>query len=1376
MIKYLYSLYLKLPNTFLVLFLFTMFQQGTITSQSLMVRKLPITNQLPSNSVHRLFQDKEGYIWMGTSEGICRYDGYQVKTFRCDIYNPDRLTSNEIRCITEDFNHNIWIGTSEGLSILNKKNYNISPLPHELIRHREIRDILVASDSTIWVGIENFVVRYSKNFKVIGKYYHIDGDSTSIPNGGINSLFEDSYKNIWLLLWTEGLHKFNTTTNHFIPYPKIGETNNPFKMFQDTQNNYWIGTWNDGLYSFAPNSNSNNYYKTINVKSKDPNTNEKTFFSFTQDDDLKYIWAMSLSGLHAFAYNKDSELSEVDLQHVFDNTNNIFSEIIKDNKGSLWIGAFSEGVFKVDFEEPILDNFPLNIVDKKKHISPSFTTLIEDTDGDIWANQNRFGLCIYDKVKNQFNTYAEINVLKKYNDLKNTNIISICGTDKEIWISNTLNAKILKIAKNNQQIRIIGEEDLTLVTDGPGITQHLFTDKNGNIWIGTNYSLFVKDTKTGEIKLIQENFGSVSEITEDTNNNIWISTFNNGLYKIASSDDLEKLSLHAVENTNISKHIQSIAADHSGKLWIGTKEGNLYCYNTTENKYIDKTLNCGLKGEAILDIVIDKYNHIWISTYKSIIEFNPSNNAYFTYNNCDESQVNSFVKGACFLNDDSKRIYFAGNKGYTTYFPSEKLKLPPIQTNVTITDIKIQNESIYNTHNNNKFNKATSILTLSPDDKNIEIDFSALDYKNPQKIKYAYKLDGIDNDWIEAKKDRLFALYSQLKKGKYTFLVKSTDSHNLWNTNITKLTIIKNPSVFETNFAYFIYFSIITIVIFFLIRIILGRIKLKNHFKMAQFEKQKTEELTQTKLNYFTNITHDLLTPLTIISCIIDDIETTTSKYTSQFSSMRSNVVRLKRLLQQILDFKRVEEGKMKLKVTQSDIKSFINDLCYNHFEPLFSKKNIQFKIKADQKNIIACFDADKIDKVLFNILSNAFKFTPQNGAVTLTLSIQIIDGFKYLNINISDTGIGIKENELDKIFTRFYTNKSLNTDDTHGIGLSLCKDLIELHHGKLSVKSKVNQGTTFTVSIPIERKSYSINEIATNNILDIANVEETEANEAIETSPETKTETQNDINILLVEDNLELLQLMHQLLSKTYNVLTAKHGKEALGIINKTDIDIVISDVMMPEMDGIELCKTIKNNIEISHTSVILLTAKNSINDKVECYNAGADAFLSKPFEMKILDARIRNFIATIKDKQQKFKSNADINISNLDYPSMDEQFLQNAVAIIETNLSESSFDINAFAEELNISKSSLYRKIKTITGLSPIEFIKNIKLKHASLMLKNNHAVSEVAYAVGFSDPKYFSACFKAEFNISPKEFQKNGGENRSNSTISINLNANL
>lgn len=678
-----------------------------------------------------------------------------------------------------------------------------------------------------------------------------------------------------------------------------------------------------------------------------------------------------------------------------------------------------------------------------------------------------------------------------------------------------------------------------------------------------------------------------------------------------------------------------------------------------------------------------------------------------------------------------------------------------------VSDVKIDGVSSLLEKNNQRFNLRSQIISLNAGDKNIEIDFSSLNYAFPDKIKYAYKMDGVDDDWVYVRGDRQFAFYNQLPKGKRTFYLKTTDVNGLWSNYIAEVQVFKQPAFYETLWAYLFYIVFTLLCLYLFYHRMKRRIQLRHELRIAQIDKEKSEELVQTKLRYFTNISHDLLTPLTIITCLIDDAEMTNGSRISQLTMIRSNVNKLRRLLQQILDFRKVESGNMKLSVSKSDVISFIDDVCKVNFTPLMRKKNQTFTFLTEDRHLMAYFDRDKLDKIVSNLLSNACKYTANGGDIKLIVDSYWESEYHHLRIQVVDTGEGIAPADLENVFKRFYTINKGDESESNGIGLSLTKDLVELHHGTINVESELGKGSTFTVDLPINKDSYqedelisehiSVNGINTDLIL--------EKEELIDSKVGEGEDMQiADVHLLLVEDNEELLFLMEKILSKHYHVLIAKDGLEALNVIKDNEIDIIISDVMMPEMDGLEFCRTLKSNLETSHIPIILLTAKNTVEDRIECYNAGADGYISKPFELKILEARINNFIMHKKNKQEEFRSNVEVNIDSLEPSSMDKEFLDKVISVIKSNMSEGDFDVVQLADALAVSKSSLYRKMKIATGLSPIEFIRNIRLKHGSQLLKDKSiSVAEVAYECGFSNPKYFATCFKEEFGVTPKEYQK-------------------
>ncbi len=1341
--------------------------QETIT-----VRSIPITNQLPSSSAMRVFQDKEGFIWFGTLDGLCRYDGYRLLIFRADSRNQDLLYSNEITWIAEDTNNNILIGTKKGLNILNKSTLIITPTDKPELQDIEIKCIhVLKSDGSVWIGTTSHLHRFNADLSTDNRH-----QNSNIP-GNINSLYEDKQGNLWAMLWSKGLYRYMPQEDKFSKYPTIGESDNPFRLYQDKDNNYWVATWGDGLFRFYPEMEGDNKYTHTDIFKYGSKVAENLVFSLAQDNQYGYIWMVTSSGMYAIKSTADNKTEQVDISAITEQSTSIFSEITKDAAGNLWVGTYSEGAFIINFDQAIIKNYPIESIKKQIGITTSITALYEDVDGDIWINQNRWGLGIFNPKKNDVQFFSENGDQNNTADIINASFIQAIGNGTDnIWVGSDYETIINILKKNGNDIALVKKMDLNQSVPNAGIPKKIHPDHKENIWIATQNGLLVKPSRQESILKVSFALGEITDITNDAYGNIWTASKNSGIYRIPVRNtfpvDVASIKNYNIKNSNIrSNKTNAIHADGSGKIWIGTREGIILVYDIVADQFKDVTNTFNLIDERIFNIASDDYGHIWISTNKRIVEYNPENNALKEYNAGDNDILINSLHINSFHKNSKGEILYGGNKGISVFTSSEKLSLQISESEVHISDIKINNQSVYQGNSNYRYNATANTLTFDPNDKNIEIDFTSLNYSNPNKIRYAYKLEGIDDDWVYTAKNREFAIYNQLKKGHYTFLVRAKDDKGLWSSHITKLKIYKRPAFYETWWAYLIYLILIALSVQQAYRHLKNRSRLKNELKIAQIEKEKSEELTQTKLKYFTNISHDFLTPLTILSCLIDDAEITYKGKITQFDSMRSSINRLRRLLQQVLDFRKVESGNMKLKLSNGDIVLFLRDMCYGNFMTLMKKKNIEFSFNATPPHIMAWFDADKIDKIVFNLLSNAFKYNHESGKVEISLTQHTVDDFTHLSIKVKDTGQGISESDLDKIFKRFYFNKVNEAGDSNGIGLNLTKDLVEIHHGTIHVESKIDEGSTFYIDIPIDKEYYNTLiskdiSIAYEGDIDILSADSSIGKNLIESTPEEEPNLENAMQILLVEDNEELLNLMKNILSKYYNITTAKNGKEAIELIKEQDVDIVISDVMMPEMDGLELCRTLKNDLETSHIPIILLTAKNSTNDRIECYNAGADGYITKPFELKVLVARINSFITYKRSKQQKFQSNKEINIATLDYPSIDEEFMQKSIQIVEQFLAESEFDVADFAEKLNLSKSTLYRKIKTITGLSPVEFIRNIRMKHACKILRSSSLhIAEIAYAVGFSDPNYFTLCFKAEFNITPSDYRKSELEQSKN-----------
>ncbi len=1318
----------------------------------------PYTNQLPSNTVQRVYQDNDGYMWFGTLDGLCRYDAYHLRTFRSDMYRPNLLSNNEILCITEDQENNLWFGTKEGLNILNKSNFKITPFNDSIVQGERINGLASDKDGNMWIGLQNgTLLKYNTHNQTTDKYVNDPKNKRSIPEGSINYIYRDNSNNIWIMFWRDGLCKYDPKTDSFQHYPFLGDTNNPFRLYQDKQNNYWICTWGDGFFHFDPTAPKDKMYTPYTILKDGKNELESTFFSVIQDDKYGYLWLMSLSGLHVLNYQEDHSLQKIDISSYQKGTSRIFSEIIKDRDGNLWIGTFSEGIILINFEKPPILTYPLDVLKQKLGYTPSIKAIQKDKDGLIWLGLNRIGLCFYDDNANSATLYKEIPEFMHIREMETINCIREIKSLNEYWVA--CNGSLIYIFKKNGKNNIYLSETLNL---GYNNDTHcygdktIFEDRQGNVWIGLEKGVLVKSA--GKPLRTTSLISSVTDITQDSDGNIWVSSEKDGLITLSRE---QKYSVSRTLNKKTkelnSSNIQAVHGHSSGNIWIGTKEGRIITYDKENHTFEDVSNLCAMTGEAILNLTEDNYGNIWISTNKKITKFNPKSNTSIYYSSSDGVDI-SFIIDAFTNNKHTGEVLFGGNKGFCSFLPSNGQVIKSSkQAKVCISDIRINNQSVFDPESYGSFDNASNRLMVEHTGKNIEFEFSSLNYSFPHRIQYAYKMEGVDNEWIYAVNNRRFASYNNLERGNYSFLLKATDENGVWNDAVTIVEIYKKPAFYESWWAYLFYFLTIATLLVIIYRFSINKLKLSEELKITQIEKEKAEELTQTKLRYFTNISHELLTPLTIVSCLIEDLEGSSKNKFWQFKVMRSNINRLKRLLQQILDFRKVESGNMKLKIKENDIIFFLRQICDFNFMPLVKEKKINFSFTSSEDKLEAWFDADKLDKIIFNLLSNAFKYTPNGGDIQVNVEPITRDENTYARIIVSDTGKGIPADDLENIFTRFFSNEFTNSVESNGIGLSLTKELIEMHHGTIRVESELGSGTSFIIEFPINKNAYKENELSDVS-LSATQDEMLFPEEELSIQEESDHIFLEDVNILVVEDNEHLRSLINKIFHKRYHTFSAENGRAALKIIEEKQIDLVISDVIMPEMDGLELCRIIKNNIPTSHIEVLLLTAKNSIDDRIECYNAGADGYISKPFELKVLEAKVNSLIKNKKQKIEGFKSDVELNFSSLEYTPLDKKFLNDAVAVIKEHISESDFDLGKFADKLNMSKSSLYRKIKSLTGLSPVEFTKNIKLKRACILLKEQQgSVSEIAYAVGFSDPKYFAVCFKSEFGMTPTEYIK-------------------
>lgn len=1354
-----------------MLFNFTLLSATEEVIYNLKFKQLSAPHSLPTNEVQKVYQDRDGFIWFATRNGLCQYNGYETTLYKSNLYSPDLLTTNSITCLVDDNNNNLWIGTSEGLNVMDKRTGEIKKYKAPSISNNVVSALCVTRDNTLWVGTDNGLCRYvpeKDTFVVCGDEFG-DGRLRYVT---IKSLLEDSDGDLWIGTWAQGLFRYSPSTDKVVVYPKINEQYSSHVIYEDSNKDIWVGSWGYGLFKLRNPKDMENvsYQSFLHENGDDSSLSDNIVYDIAEDINTHTLWVGTRSGLSILRLDESSSFinyksGKSDYRIPSDEVNSI----MRDSQKNMWIGAIGGGVLMADTRQPAFALHTLNFGDEDIPVT-SVRTLFADSDQNLWIGVGTYGLARREYVTGELKMYSHIPEFSGVKDLPSLFAVVQRKKSGDIWFG-MYNGGIYVYRKGEKVKHLTTKNSAFLTSD---CVSALYEDYEGNCWIGTRGGIGVRLSDGTDYRFETMNFNDslsagwiyVRDIVQDMDNSVWLATSNFGVIHITgdvrqpSTLKYENYSFHnrkLITNTVLCMHI-----DRFGRLWAGTEGGGLYLYNRSTGQFEEKTRTYSIPGDVIVSIEEDKSGNLWLGTVSGLVKLYVAavGNDFSTriYTSADGLQDNFIVNSSCSRDGE---LFFGGHKGYNSFFP-DKMEIPSQETNFLITDIKIFNHSFKNlpVELQQKISPVmptyTSKIELPYKYNNFSIEFAALTYKNPELNRYAYRLQNFDRDWQYTDADRRFAYYNNLPSGTYTFQLKATNENGEWSGYVREFTVVVLLPFWATWWAYLLYMVLVLVIGVLIYRTIKKRILLQNALRLREMEKAKAEELNHAKLQFFTNITHELLTPLTIISATVDELKTQAPSHNDLYTVMNSNIQRLIRLLQQILEFRKAETGNLKLRVSPGDLAAFVRTGTES-FKPLVKKRKIHFSLLCDPESIVGYFDIDKLDKIMYNLLSNAAKYNKEDGFIQVTLSYDEEDR-EFVLLRVKDNGKGISREKQATLFKRFYEGdyRKFNTIGT-GIGLSLTKDLVTLHGGTISVESEVDHGTEFIVRIPIERSYYDEEQIDD----EVISLRQTAID--YEDTPEDVIAEVQELatkanSILLVEDNEELLNLMTKLLGREYNVFTAENGKEGIIVLENEDVDLIVSDIMMPEMDGIEFCKYVKGHLEISHIPVILLTAKNKEEDRAEAYEIGADAFISKPFNLTVLHARIRNLLKYKARMAHDFKNQIVFEVKDLNYTSLDEDFIQRAINCVNNHLEDPNFDQAQFADEMLTSKSTLYKKLKSLAGLNTSSFIRNVRLKAACRIMEEkgiNIRVSELAYAVGFNDPKYFSSCFKKEFGMLPSEY---------------------
>jgi signal transduction histidine kinase/ligand-binding sensor domain-containing protein/DNA-binding response OmpR family regulator len=1322
-------------------------------------RHLTVQEGLSRSWVKCIFQDSIGYLWVGTADGLNRYDGISFKTYHYKSGDTHCIDNNNILVIYEDKKKNLWVGTQTGLNLYDRKKDEFIPLtaiknyvsciyeyenglfllgspgglflfnPANLTArqiHNEINieDILHDRNNNIWLATYNGLLLLDT---ADYSYYHIISDNRSGPSASclVRSLFQDSKGGIWIGTNTEGLY--------YMRYDKYNPRNPNFIQFKSDPRN--DKTINDGaIYAIA-------------------------------EDEKGYLWVgVENGGINLLNLNSGID-KNVSFRHlVFDPvdqdglSDNSIHYIYHDRQNTIWIGTYGNGV---NYYNAILQKFShfVHLPGSNSTINNNRVNTIYEDDKNLWIGTEG-GLNVLDKQKQVFHYYTY-----QYNNPKSigSNAVWAIKRDRrnDMWIGLWNGGLNLFDEKTKTFKRFTYDENNPNSIGSNSMLDILETSDN-HLWIATmSGGLNEYNYNTSNFRRYQPDFinlqnNSISSnwivnLMEADDGHLWIST-------TVAVDILNRQTNHFTRFTHDPKNPNSISyngaicifQDSRKNIWIGTSNG-LNLFNPSDSTFKHFYKSNGLPDNIIKAIVEDNQGNLWLSTNNGISEFEnaikvPEKPVFKNYNVNDGLQGNEFNSCSAFKNKEGL-IYFGGNNGYNVFNP-DKITTNPFPPNIVFTKLLIFNKPVSIADKNSPLVNdisMTKVIKLTHRQSVFTIEFASLNLLASENNKYAFILEGFEKEWNLVGKQHA-ATYTNLDPGKYTFKVKASNNDGLWNESGTSLDIIILPAWWQTWAAKIIYISLAILAIYFFRKHTIISTNLKNELWREHLEKKKSEELTQLKNQFFTNVSHELRTPLTLILGPLKKLISETEN-TSPLQTIYRNASRLKTLVDQIMDFSKIESHMMKLNLNHDDIIGQIL-ICSENFTELSRQKNISFQFKSTLSSLLCDFDSDKIEKIFSNILSNAVKNAPEGGFVMIVLDFD--KKTSSFIIEISNSGKGIDPSEIDHIFDRFFTSPKQSAEYSGtGIGLDLTRKLVELHKGTVSVTSELEKGTTFLVKLPFTESTPEFDTIEKN----LSEPEQFAPSNAVEFKPPVFT---HEKRILVIDDNAEMCDFIESILSEQYDVIKENNSCESLNHILNYMPDLIISDVLMPGINGFELVKQVREDLRFSHIPIILLTAKVTVHDHITGYETGADDYIYKPFDGDILKARIKNLIMQKENLRKHFIGTDGIINSKIKANNLDVKFIDDILTLIRNHFSEPEFNVNDIIEKMGMSRSIFYKKFKSLSDQSINDLIRNFRLKKAAELLNSQqYSISQVAYDCGFSDPAYFSKVFKEFYKISPKDF---------------------
>lgn len=1332
---------------------------------------------LSNSAITSVYMDKYDYIWLGSWDGLDRYDGSSMKVYKPDPYTKGSISNNVIRKFFEDGDGNLWVITHQGINRYDRQkdlfhSYldSLNDIPFLEFNIRAC----IGPDSSVWASlVGKGLSRYSKTsdsflplrFEGIKPSW-----LASVIDVGCN-------KELFYLLGSDG--KLICTLNNNIVFTKqvIDPKQLSFHQFVKINQGYYIliATTDGSILLY----NLSDIEKLPAVRT----TGKSIVTSVNESLDHSSLWIGTESGsiFKIVEDGKEFELIEMNSYFpTFSKSRVKILTITETLQNLIWVGTDGNGVYKFLTRPRMFYSIPAGEPDAGQLSHSIVRSIYEDNAGKLYVGTRGGGLNIIDRGK------GKTKVFNTKNGLSNNAVLSLnMDQSANLWIGldgegvdmlETKTGRILHFPRDFENkpnldfssvysICVDAFGDIWLGTSGYGVI-HFKVSKIGNRYRLAEYYQ-VNHSSTNEAISIRSNI--VYSIIEEKPNILWFGTRGSGIYRFNALTKRIEDQVQADSHKKIrlvNNDVLSLYIDKQEQLWVGTSGGLTRIFMQSKPFRVNQyTLREGLYNNSIHGIVEDQKNNIWVSTNHGLTMFDRNQNSFKNFDSNDGMQNNEFADGASFQSRNSEKLFFGGIDGLDVVYPS-KISTLNYFPRLAVKEFQIHNSDV--TPNSGVIESNIDLATdisLSYDQNFISFSFTTLDYWSKQKSEYAYFLENFDKDWNYIRQQQSITL-TNIPPGHYKLNINSTNENGKWNSKPRTFSIVIAPPFWKTYWAYAFYVIAGIGIQVGIVLIIRQRARNKRALAMDRFKTLQLKELNDYKLQFFTNVAHEFRTPLTLIlgpvTSLLNKITDADSK--SQLKTIHNNSIRLQKLIEELIQFRKIESGKDKLELSNTDLVPFTHQVVES-FQEFAVERDIHLEFHPEPETLPSLIDLKKLEKILLNLISNAIKYSSKGGIVAVSLK----QASGKAIFQIRDEGFGIAAQDKNKIFESFYHNPAELLDGnglakSTGIGLSLTKSLVLIHRGEINVESKLGKGSAFTVTLPITKEAYRDIQEDKSLVMPVLNLSEKvslefEAEPMSIALPEktNSSSNKNSYSLLVVDDNAQITSLLENILSDKYFIHKAHNAKRALTILEEEHVDLVISDILMPEIDGLTLCKMIKENIQTSHIPVILLTAKVEIENRIQGLQVGADSYIPKPFHPEHLFIRIEKLIERMELVRKKFQNSANLELPQVSGISdRDDVLFSKIIQCIQNHLNEPEFNADDIGDEVGMSKASLYRKVKTITGLTPHGLIKQYRLKKAADLLKNSTlSVSEVIYETGFNSRSYFYKSFNEMFHCHPKDF---------------------